>query len=197
MASTDPVVARHYSDFRIENARTLRLTHPITMYVSYRRHNRVYWTKNRMTIPAGETLISDGHNLARVRCGNRLSPVAHKPVAATDPDKAELETPVLVPPLMAGLPPGESNEFFPNGPGDGTPNGPAAPVPSPDGNSGTPSTPVLPPFLGPGVSPFTPGITPVPPLENAVEPGSLRLLFAGAALFALLGVISLRRNGCL
>ncbi len=65
VASHDPVVAQHYSDFRIAAAHTVRLEKPLEMYVSYRRNNNVYWTRNRMVIPAGETLISDGENLAR------------------------------------------------------------------------------------------------------------------------------------
>src|ERR1700722_2049126 len=100
-ASHDPVVAKHYSDFRIAAARTVRLEKPLEMYVSYRRNNQVYWTRNRMVIPAGETLLSDGENLARVRCGNRLSAIAAKPVSVSEPTKEELSTPNFVPPLMA------------------------------------------------------------------------------------------------
>src|ERR1700739_3345347 len=95
-ASHDPVVARHYSDFRIAAARTVRLEKPLEMYVSYRRNNQVYWTRNRMLIPAGESLISDGENLARVRCGNRLSAVAAKPVAVSEPSKEELNAPEFI-----------------------------------------------------------------------------------------------------
>ena len=39
------------------------------MYVSYRRNNQVFWTRHQMLIPAGETLLSDGENFVRVRCG--------------------------------------------------------------------------------------------------------------------------------
>ena len=198
ITAADPVVAKHYSDFRIAIARTVQLDRPISMYVSYRRNNRVYWTRNRMMIPAGETVISDGENLARVRCGNRLSPVAVKPVAISEPDKEALETPEFVPPLMAELLPGDGNELFPGVPGA------AAPVPSSvgpaPGGSGTPSTPLLPPFLGPGVppirgtSPPSPPPPPPPPV-NTPEPGPLSLLFAGAALFAVLAIVTLRRRG--
>ena len=182
-ASSDPVVGKHYSDFRIGKARSIQLDRPVAMYVSYRRNNQVFWTRNKMMIPAGETLISDGENLARVRCGNRLSPVAEKPVAATEPDEAELETPEFIPPMLAELLPGEGFETLPGEPGAG----PNPPTP----NNGSPSSPILTPFLGPGVSPHTSTIPP-PPTVNAAEPGSLSLLFAGAVFFAAL--LSLRRN---
>jgi PEP-CTERM motif-containing protein len=200
-AAADPVVAKHYSDFKIAKSRTIQLNSPVEMYVSYRRNNQVYWTKNKMMIPAGETLISDGENLARVRCGNRLSPVAAKPVAATDPAKEELDTPEFIPPMLANLLPGESVEMFPGGPIGGS-SGPSTAAAS---KSGSPYTPILPPLLGPGIS-RTPHSTPVPPplppplppqLQPPVktpEPGSLSLLLAGAGFMALLALITLRRN---
>ena len=196
----DSVVARHYSDFRIIQAHTLRLNRPLEMYVSYRKNNQVYWTKNRMLIPAGETLISDGENLARVRCANRLSPIAAKPVAASEPTTEELSDPTFVPPLLAQLLPGEGSEFFPSGPNGGIPPSPLA-ANSPGGTSNTPGSPVLPPILGPGVPPLVPN-TPVgpppnnpapPPPVSTPEPSSFWMLATGVALAALFTVF-LRRN---
>jgi hypothetical protein len=193
-ASSDPVVAKHYSDFHIGKARTIQLERPVAMYVSYRRNNQVFWTRNKMMIPAGETLISDGENLARVRCGNRLSAVAAKPVAATDPDNEALETPEFIPPMLAELVPGDGAEVFPGEPGAGAEPG-AGPKPDPVPNHGSPSPPVLPPFLGPGVSPHTISIPVLPPPPvNTAEPGSLSLLFVGTVFFAVLALLSLRRN---
>jgi hypothetical protein len=199
-AAVDSVVARHYSDFRIIQAHTLRLNRPLEMYVSYRKNNQVYWTKNRMLIPAGETLISDGENLARVRCANRLSPIAAKPVAASEPTTEELSDPTFVPPLLAQLLPGEGSEFFPSGPNGGIPAGPLA-AKGPGGASNTPGSPVLPPILGPGVPPLVPN-TPVgpppnnpapPPPVSTPEPSSFWMLATGVALAALFTVF-LRRN---
>jgi hypothetical protein len=45
----------------------------------HRRANRVYWTKNRMVIPAGETVLSDGSK-SRSR-PLRQSPFRHKGLA--------------------------------------------------------------------------------------------------------------------
>ena len=139
-----------------------------------------------MVIPAGEALLSDGENLARVRCANRLSPVAAKPVAATEPSKEELNEPSFVPPLMADLLPGEAVGMFPGAPA-AVPPGPLA--------SNSPPAPIFPPFLGPGVPPILPFNTPVPPPVTAREPNSLALLLCGLALVAVLSVLSLRRNG--
>jgi hypothetical protein len=191
--STDPLVALHYSDFRIAGARAIRLDHPVAMYVSYRRNNRVFWTRNRMVIPAGETLISDGDNLARVRCANRLSPVAVKPVAETEPSKEELSEPSFVPPLMAEWMPGDGFEDLPGTPGTGNTVPPADP-PGPTA-SYTPPPPILPPILLPGAPPIIP-LTPGPPLPPVVtpEPGSCSLLVAGTLLIAMLAILSNRRN---
>jgi hypothetical protein len=200
-ATGDAVVARHYSDFRIIRAHTLRLNRPLEMYVSYRKNNQVYWTKNRMLIPAGETLISDGENLARVRCANRLSPIAAKPVATSEPTTEELSEPTFVPPLLAQFLPGEGSGFFPSGPDGGILAGPLA-AKGPGGTSNSPGSPVLPPILGPGVPPLVPHSPVPPPPNNPVpsppvstpEPSSFWLLATGAALAALFTVFSLRRN---
>jgi hypothetical protein len=199
-AARDSVVAKHYSDFRIIQAHTLLLSRPLKMYVSYRKNNQVYWTKNRMLIPAGETLISDGENLARVRCANRLSPVAAKPVAVSEPTTEELSDPIFVPPLLAQLLPGEGSEFSPTS-ADGIPAGPLA-AKGPGGISDSLGLPVFPPILGPGVPPLVPH-NPVPsPPNNPVppppvstpEPSSFWLLTTGVVLAALFTVFSLRRN---
>jgi len=179
----DPVVAEHYSDFRIVRAHTLRLAVPTAMYVSYRRNNHVYWTRHRVTIPRGETLITDGENYARVRCGNRLSPTATLPVSLSEPPTEELENPVFVPPLLANLMPGDEFDFP-------LPNALVAPPALPDGPV-TSSVPQVgfPPILPPGTT--QPGATtgtPAPPVA-APEPSALKLLLSAAFLFAALWLV--------
>lgn len=175
-ASKDPVVAEHYSDFRIARAHTLRLDRPTLMFVSYRMNNRVYWTRNRMTIPAGETLISDGESYARVRCGNRLSPVAALPVSMSEPPSEKLENPEFVPPLLADLSPREGFGIDPL-----IPNLPVfAPLPG-SGPIASSVPPVgFPPVLPPGFGPPGSNTNPPPPPVSTPEPGSLTLLLAGA-----------------
>jgi len=143
-----------------------------------------------MVIPAGETLISDGENLARVRCANRLSPIAVKPVAETEPSKEDLNEPSFVPPLIAEWAPGAELPGIP-----GTPANAAPPITPPGpSTSNTPPQPILPPILIPGVPPFVP-LTPGPPPVVTPEPSSFGLLLAGTLLISLLAAMSLRRNG--
>jgi len=185
-AAADPVVAQHYADFRIPLAHQIRFAHPQSMFVSYRRDNRVFWTKKPMLIPSGETLLTDGENLTRVRCANRLSPVAMKPTAAADPTNEELTDPVFVPPLTATLLPGDSTGFFPDPPsGD--------PQADPGGSPSDPGTPSFPPILFPGTPPIAPGSPFIPPpLASTPDPPAFALLFSGFA-FLLLIFILVRR----
>jgi hypothetical protein len=183
-AVKDVVVAEHYSDFRIGRAHTIRLDHPTAMFVSYRMNNHVYWTRNRITIPAGETLISDGENYARVRCGNRLSPVAALPVSIAEPPAEKLETPDFIPPLLAAFMPGEEFGAFP------LPNTlPGTPAPSPGGSIASGVPPVgFPPILPPGVIPLSGTADTPPPPVATPEPGALTLLLCGAFLFGALWI---------
>ena len=196
-AAKDPVVAEHYSDFRIARAHTIRLDRPTAMFVSYRMNNHVYWTRNRMTIPAGETLISDGESYARVRCGNRLSPIAALPVSISEPPAEKLDSPDFVPPLLANLMPGEEFGAFPY-PAN-LPGFPALPSSGPIASGVSPVG--FPPIIPPGViptgantglptgpptgSPTGPSTGSSPPVATA-EPGSLTLLLCGAFFFGAL-----------
>jgi hypothetical protein len=177
-ASRDQLVADHYSGFNLSRAHTIRLDQPAAMYVSYRANNHIYWTRNRMVIPAGETLISDGENLARVRCGNRLSKIAALPVSAAEPPREQLENPDFIPPLLAELLPGEGAETLPGLPA-------ALPILPPGPGGSAPVSNIFPPILPPGVTPPTGNIIPPPPPVATPEPASLMLLLAGA----LFGVI--------
>jgi hypothetical protein len=151
-----------------------------------------------MLIPAGESLISDGENLARVRCGNRLSAVAAKPVAVSEPTKEELNAPEFIPPLMAEYLPGDGEGFFPGVPASALPALSQDPIAA----SKAPAPPLFPPLLPPGVPPITPNtpgkppvIPPVVPPISTPEPGTFAFLFAGATLIALFVGLTLRRNG--
>jgi hypothetical protein len=104
----DAVVARHYTGFGVSPA-VLHTSTETFMYVSYRKADRVFWTKTKHKIRRGEAVLSDGQNLARTRCGNRLSPKPQAPVAPgeepteealdfPDKPKAALKTPALAAP---------------------------------------------------------------------------------------------------
>jgi hypothetical protein len=89
------------------------LSVPILVYVSYRRGNRVDWTDHRVEIPAQEVLLTDGTNLVRARCGNRILLQKPEPLPArTEPNEPPppdvvFETPLpgLVPPVVTLPPP--------------------------------------------------------------------------------------------
>jgi len=187
--AADPVVAEHYSGFRLAQARTVRLDRPTAMFVSYRVRNRVYWTKTKMVIPAGETLISDGEHLTRVRCGNRLSDFAAGPVSLYEPPREKLETPEWVPPLLAQILPGDGGDPFPP-PASALADLPVPPGETGPGPKGTLPPPSFPPILPPGVPPpgYNNGPTPPTPVATP-EPGSLILLLGGAVLSATLAAL--------
>jgi hypothetical protein len=112
----DTVVRAHYADFDISHAKMVTLTDDRFEYVSYRVQNQVYWTKKKLRIPKGELLLSDGHNYARARCGNRLSDKPHEAASsAHEPDPALLSLPPVTiltlpnlalaePPALGGIP---------------------------------------------------------------------------------------------
>jgi hypothetical protein len=181
----DPVVAKHYSDFQTKSARIVRLARARHVYVSYRLANRIYWTRKKVALHAGETLFTDGKHLVRARCGNRISETPGIPTSPSEPGKEVLDHPV--PPLFpetTGSPlPGPiwSDESMPLLFGPGAPGG---------------SDPGLLPFFpfpccgsSPGRSPSpSPGPLPQPyppPVVATPEPASFVLLITGSAVLLL------------
>jgi hypothetical protein len=204
--TNDSIVRAHYADFAVANTRVERLEKTQAFYVSYRIGNSVFWTKNPMTIAAGEPVLTDGSNMARIRCGNRLSVVPVAPVSNIEPTPeameapagsvllasiaAPAELPLTTPPLaavLAPLPvPAPStpgfflpfSPFFPMVPGGGS---------LPPETPGTPLPPTTPPS-GP-TPPPTPPLTPTPPATPPVatpEPSAALLLAAGLGCLFLL-----------
>lgn len=82
VAEHDPVVAAHYAGFNYERAQLVRLTLARTVYVSYRIGNNIYWTRRRLTLHKGETLITDGRMMARTRCANRVEEAPQQQAAS-------------------------------------------------------------------------------------------------------------------
>jgi hypothetical protein len=96
--ASDPVVAEHFARFDLSKTRVETLAAPRLTHVSYRQGNDVFWTRKKVVIPAGETVLTDGKNIARTRCGNCLSETPG-PVSAMEPAAAVLDTPISVPAL--------------------------------------------------------------------------------------------------
>lgn len=93
-AERDPVVASHYRGFDYDHARVVRLVLARTVYVSYRIGNKVYWTRHRVSLKKGETVITDGRMTARTRCGNRVEEVPQQATASAEPAPEKFEEPV-------------------------------------------------------------------------------------------------------
>jgi PEP-CTERM motif-containing protein len=203
----DRTVAKHYAGFDYRRARVIEVREPKLVYVSYRMHDRIYWTSKRIRLHRGERLISDGKMTARERCGNQVSDSAQKAVSREEPPAEKFEQPFLADGGTATqTPPAEFASVLRNAPQfDGAgPGGP--PVSStylfgPGGSSGFP--PVFPPpipvnagacdtiFSGPGSAPGSvehncpkhpgPGQGPTPPPPSTVpEPGTIFLISSGA-----------------
>lgn len=208
--ANDSTVRAHYADFVVASTHVERLKASQAFYVSYRVGNNIFWTKNALTIPAGETILSDGNHLARTRCGNRLSAVPAAPVAALEiapaameapageplvaavgPIAAPAELPVTSVPLteLAAAPPSQTVPTSPSG-GIFLPLPPYLPVGL--GGGSTPGTPGSPgsssPPAGPPSTPPTPppGTPPATPPVQAPEPSALLMLGAGFAAILLL-----------
>ncbi|MBV9083414.1 MAG: hypothetical protein JOZ62_12100 [Acidobacteriaceae bacterium] len=90
----DPVVRAHYAGFETKAAQLVTSTADQYRYVSYRAKDRIYWTKTKLRIPRGELLLTDGRNLCRSRCGNRLSNTPQPNTSPLQPT-AELSLPSL------------------------------------------------------------------------------------------------------
>jgi hypothetical protein len=93
-AEHDPVVASHYAGFDYDHARIVRLVLARTVYVSYRIGNKIYWTRHRVSLKKGESLITDGKITARTRCGNRVEEVPQQATSRSEPPVAKFEEPV-------------------------------------------------------------------------------------------------------
>jgi hypothetical protein len=165
----DPIVSAHYSDFRVRAVRFIRLRRERQFFVSYRLGNRVYWTKRKLKLHAGELLLTDGTHLARTRCGNRLSEIPATPTSSSEPTDRLVTTPVVLRPEPTADPlPGS-----PMWPGSTAPVLLVASSPAPPGSRGF--IPLAPPILccvtssGPSPTPNSPS-HPTPPPTSSPSP---------------------------
>ena len=93
-AEHDRVVGAHYAGFDYAHARVVRLLMARSVYLSYRIGNRVYWTRRRVALKKGETLITDGKMTARTRCANRVEEQPQQESSKMEPPAAKFEEPV-------------------------------------------------------------------------------------------------------
>jgi hypothetical protein len=94
-AQHDPVVASHYAGFDYDHARVVRLLLSRAAYVSYRVGNNVYWTRHRVRLKKGETVITDGKIIVRSRCANRVEEVPQQATSSSEPPALKFDEPML------------------------------------------------------------------------------------------------------
>jgi hypothetical protein len=212
VSAHDPAVGEHYAGFDFQKARVVNVQQARMVYLSYRIGDKIYWTTKKVSLHAGEKLITDGKITARTRCGNQVSALPQKNAFPQEPPIAEFDKPV------GGISPRvpfpenfhSALESLP-GPGLGAPAlGPAGPGvlalggSSPLGGGFLPIGSPLVPGNGcnhsgnNGGSCSTapgPGPTPGTPLVPVPEPGTLELGLADLLAMILGWKVVSRRTG--
>jgi hypothetical protein len=192
----DPVVARHYSHFGTTEARIVRAQDEKLVHVSYRMDNKVFWSVKKVRLARGETLLTDGHNLARTRCGNRVSVLPQEPTSPEEPPVEALESPAVPEKtetvfVESRLDIGDPSRLFANL----GHNALTLPVLlNPQAVNGW-SPPYIPPIvpMSPAPQAVTPPVSPGT-LPDVPEPSTIVLLSSGLAAAALLRVRSRRKR---
>lgn len=87
----DAVVAAHYAALDVDKLAVQTLTEPMTAHVSYRIGDTVFWTAKKLTLNAGEQVLSDGTHMVRARCGNRIEMAALLPAFSAEPGPDEFD----------------------------------------------------------------------------------------------------------
>lgn len=83
----DDVVASHYRGLNVARLEQKQLHASTFRYISFRRRDKIFWTRDAKKLPAGEEILSDGNLTLRARCGNQISEVPMLPVLPTSEDE--------------------------------------------------------------------------------------------------------------
>jgi hypothetical protein len=181
-AAHDSVVAGHYAGFNYRRAHLVEVKQAQKVYLSYRLHNKVYWTVRQVSLHPGEKLLTDGTVTARTRCGNQVSVLPQVTTSPEEPTLAELDRPDAIASGIEGLPRSFDSSLLNVDPG--LPFGPAGPNPTGIVGGGGPPGVMIPPPIGGGGNGGGPtggggggGHPPVTP-----EPGTIVLVLSGAGI---------------
>jgi len=172
IADHDPVVAQHFQGFDYPQAHLVTVSDKQLMYVAFRKGDKVYWTRKKVALHPGETLITDGKIVARTRCGNRVAVAPLGPPAIMDPLESDFNQPLFANDMVTNSPEPQTEAY--------ASSIPAAPTEA--GNSLRPgkSKRFLPLFFLPFAG--LPGrFASHAPLAVAPEPGTMLLLSSGLA----------------
>jgi hypothetical protein len=177
--NTDPVAKDHYKTVAFDRVQVKKLDAPRLAYVSYRVGDQLYWTKEKVALAAGESILTDGNVEIRARCGNAISTQPNTPTAQNEPPPPELDE-VIDPPPTRPLDPGVAIAWlFPENPPfydvyDPEPTDLAGGLPffpasflrgGGAGGSSSPPSVGLPPYAGDELFPLLP--PPLPPVGNS------------------------------
>ena len=97
LAMRRPDVRANYADVDFGKLHEVKLDKNLSGYVSYRYGDKIYWTKKKLTLRAGEMVFTDGVHIVRGRCLNCYSAVPMFPIRPTEPPENVLNEPVDVP----------------------------------------------------------------------------------------------------
>ena len=87
----DGVVAAHYAALDPSKLRVETVSEDRAVYMSYRIGDDVLWTKHKVRLKRGETILTDGVNQIRTRCGNCIALAAMEPTADDEPGEMEFD----------------------------------------------------------------------------------------------------------
>jgi hypothetical protein len=149
-AAHDSVVASHYAYFNYRRAHLVQVNQVQKVYLSYRLHNKVYWTFRQASLHPGEMLLTDGTVTARTRCGNQVSALPHLATSPDEPTLAELDRPDAIASGIEGLPLSPDSRLFAVDPA--LPFGPSHTGPTGITGGGGPPGVFVPPSTGGGGS---------------------------------------------
>ena len=93
----DKIARAHYKDFDAANARVVHVKSARLVHVSYKMDNNIYWTKKKVLLAKGETLLTDGKSFVRARCGNRIAALPQLMVSNKEPAPEILDTALDMP----------------------------------------------------------------------------------------------------
>lgn len=103
-AKRDPIVGRHYQGIHFNNVKETHLDHDMQAYVSYRVKDKIYWTQRKLNLHKGELVLTDGKNMVRGRCGNRVSLTKVVAPPGPEPSDPEFDVTEAHPPAVAAPP---------------------------------------------------------------------------------------------